>query len=81
MLNCPTSFPIHLEHNTPDQPLDLSLSPLEKKIIQTFKDTISIHEISKDFKLNVFEIYNIIKKKSIIIKKNGKYTSDIKNLS
>ncbi|MGL5263805.1 MAG: hypothetical protein ACRDAI_04415 [Candidatus Rhabdochlamydia sp.] len=61
------------------EPLDLSLNPLEKKVLKEFKDHIPVHEISKDSQINIADIYKIINKKRIIkIKINGRYSPEIK---
>ncbi len=84
-VSCPyymTSLPIKLENDVShDEPLDLSFKPLEKKVIQQFRDQISVQRISKNFNLNINEIYNIINKTSLMQIKDpkGKYTPDIKH--
>ncbi len=61
------------------EPLDLSLSPLEKKVLKEFKNHIPMHEIAQGFQLNIHDIYKIINKTRVIkIKIDGKYTPDIK---
>jgi hypothetical protein len=61
------------------KPLDLSLSPLEKKVLQEFKDHVPIHIISENFQLDITHIYKMISKKKVIkIKINRRYSSDIK---
>lgn len=72
-------FPIKQENDPTDQPLDLSFNSLEKKVIQQFKDQISIQQISKRLNLSIDEIYSIISKTSSIkIKCLREYTKDIK---
>ncbi|MDR2539769.1 MAG: hypothetical protein LBC45_04135 [Chlamydiales bacterium] len=71
------SFP--LENDFSDQPLDLSLTLLEKKVIRRFKDRFPIRQISEKLNVNIDEIYSIISKTSSIKIKDFKgYTKDIK---
>lgn len=52
----PISYPslsIKLENDLPDPPLDLSFNSLEKKVIQQFKDQISVQQISKELDLSI----------------------------
>lgn len=73
-------LPIKLENDIADQPLDLSFNSLEKKVIQQFKDQISVQQISKELDLSIDRIYSIISKTSLVkIKDFKRYTSDIKN--
>lgn len=63
----------------PAEPLNLSLTPLEKKIIKEFKEHTPVHEISQNFQLNIADIYKIINQTRIVkIKIGGRYTPDIK---
>ena len=73
-------LPTKLENDDSDQLLDLSFSSLGKKVIQQFKDQISIQQISKELNLSIDRIYSIISKTSLVkIKDFKRYTSDIKN--
>ncbi|MEK7340183.1 MAG: hypothetical protein WBD50_05985 [Candidatus Rhabdochlamydia sp.] len=75
----PYLTPLLIKLENDHQPLDLSLTPLEKKVIQQFKDQIPIIHISKNLNLSTYRIYSIIHKKPLItIKYFGRYTSDIK---
>ena len=52
------------ENATSDQPLDLSLSTLEKRVMQQFNDQVPIEQISQKLETSAPAIHKIIKKKS-----------------